>query len=248
MQMFPGWKHLGHKHGHRSCPRKRAAMYAAWFDNPSGDLPATPVGDGANCGQPTHSQPTIDSPTSASPLTQNECTVTSESNNGAICHKEVTAKQGNYKYFSGMTKGHSWPGHKRLASISNCQQGNSKESIQVEESDQTGEGQSHYSNGGVGRQSSPSNSRTLNQHADGESPSTRKPTIASVALLLLIADGVHNFMDGLAIGSGFTHSVSTGVGITLAVFAEEIPHEVNLVLFCKSSLELIYETVAYAGG
>ena len=53
-------------------------------------------------------------------------------------------------------------------------------------------------------------------------------SIASVAYLLLFADGLHNFMDGLAIGSGFTNSVATGVGITLAVLCEEVPHEVHL--------------------
>lgn len=43
---------------------------------------------------------------------------------------------------------------------------------------------------------------------------------------ILVGDGVHNFVDGVAIAASFLVSPSLGVATTLAVVAHEIPHEV----------------------
>ena len=45
----------------------------------------------------------------------------------------------------------------------------------------------------------------------------KKHSIAYIAYLILVADGLHNFIDGLAIGSGFSRGLRTGFGIALAV-------------------------------
>lgn len=45
--------------------------------------------------------------------------------------------------------------------------------------------------------------------------------------LILIADGVHNFLDGLAIGSAFVIDVRLGLVTTAAIAAHEIPQELG---------------------
>ncbi|XP_064603825.1 metal cation symporter ZIP14-like [Liolophura sinensis] len=54
-----------------------------------------------------------------------------------------------------------------------------------------------------------------------------KTRVATVAWMVLIGDAIHNFMDGLAIGAGFTESVLLGLSISIAVICEEIPHELG---------------------
>lgn len=44
-----------------------------------------------------------------------------------------------------------------------------------------------------------------------------------VGYLNLIADGVHNFTDGLAIGAGFTQSINLGFARTYAILLHELP-------------------------
>lgn len=45
--------------------------------------------------------------------------------------------------------------------------------------------------------------------------------------LLLIGDGLHNFIDGLVIAAAFLVSVPLGVGTSVAVIAHEVPQEVG---------------------
>lgn len=45
--------------------------------------------------------------------------------------------------------------------------------------------------------------------------------------LIVIGDTLHNFIDGLAIGAAFLVSPATGIVITLAVAAHEIPQEIG---------------------
>jgi zinc and cadmium transporter len=49
------------------------------------------------------------------------------------------------------------------------------------------------------------------------------PTVS----LVVIGDTVHNFIDGVAIAAGFLVSAPTGIAVTLAVAAHEIPQEVG---------------------
>lgn len=48
-----------------------------------------------------------------------------------------------------------------------------------------------------------------------------------VALMNLIGDGVHNFIDGLVIGASYMASIPVGIATTLAVVLHEIPQEIG---------------------
>ena len=52
--------------------------------------------------------------------------------------------------------------------------------------------------------------------------------ITSVAWMIILGDGIHNFADGIAIGASFTHSLGIGASTSLAVFFHELPHEFGM--------------------
>ena len=56
-----------------------------------------------------------------------------------------------------------------------------------------------------------------------------KIRIASVAYMIIFGDGLHNFVDGLAIGVSFSTSVFQGISTSIAVICEEFPHELGLL-------------------
>lgn len=51
--------------------------------------------------------------------------------------------------------------------------------------------------------------------------------IAPVAYMIIFGDALHNFIDGLSIGSAFTQSILAGVSVSVAVMCEELPHELG---------------------
>ncbi|PIO25714.1 hypothetical protein AB205_0164420, partial [Aquarana catesbeiana] len=51
--------------------------------------------------------------------------------------------------------------------------------------------------------------------------------IATLAWMVIMGDGLHNFSDGLAIGAAFTEGVSSGLSTSVAVFCHELPHELG---------------------
>lgn len=51
--------------------------------------------------------------------------------------------------------------------------------------------------------------------------------IKSYGYLILYADGIHNFTDGVLIGAGWLVSPEIGLTTTLAIVAHEIPHEIS---------------------
>lgn len=55
----------------------------------------------------------------------------------------------------------------------------------------------------------------------------RKATIAPVAWMIIIGDGLHNFIDGLSIGAAFSESIVLGISTSVAVIFEEFPHELG---------------------
>ncbi|XP_060557737.1 zinc transporter ZIP10-like [Ruditapes philippinarum] len=52
-------------------------------------------------------------------------------------------------------------------------------------------------------------------------------SVASVAWMVILGDGIHNFCDGLAIGAAFINSITGGFSTSVAVFCHELPHEIG---------------------
>ncbi len=63
-------------------------------------------------------------------------------------------------------------------------------------------------------------------HHHHEHENGRKTADPNVSLIV-IGDTLHNFIDGIAIAAGFLVSAETGVVVTLAVAAHEIPQEIG---------------------
>ena len=64
-------------------------------------------------------------------------------------------------------------------------------------------------------------------HVDHDCKACKKKKTKPLAYLILIGDGVHNFIDGLVIAASFMVSPLTGVITTLAVALHEIPQEIG---------------------
>lgn len=54
-----------------------------------------------------------------------------------------------------------------------------------------------------------------------------KHSIHQFTYMILIGDSIHNFIDGLAIGSSFLAGIPIGIATTIAVILHEIPHEIG---------------------
>lgn len=55
----------------------------------------------------------------------------------------------------------------------------------------------------------------------------KNTSIATVAWMVIVGDGFHNFSDGLAVGAAFSASLTTGLTTSIAVFCHELPHELG---------------------
>lgn len=55
----------------------------------------------------------------------------------------------------------------------------------------------------------------------------RYSDIGTLAWMITLSDGLHNFIDGLAIGASFTVSVFKGISTSVAILCEEFPHELG---------------------
>ncbi|XP_020568500.1 zinc transporter ZIP10 isoform X1 [Oryzias latipes] len=63
-----------------------------------------------------------------------------------------------------------------------------------------------------------------NCHSDQE---MKDAGIASIAWMVIMGDGMHNFSDGLAIGAAFSANITGGISTSVAVFCHELPHELG---------------------
>ena len=57
----------------------------------------------------------------------------------------------------------------------------------------------------------------------------KSTSIATVAWMVIVGDGFHNFSDGLAVGAAFSVSLTSGLTTAVAVFCHELPHELGKV-------------------
>jgi len=64
-------------------------------------------------------------------------------------------------------------------------------------------------------------------HAHAKPHRHRKKHVHAFTYLNLIGDGVHNFLDGIAIAVSFLTSIELGVIVTFAVILHEIPQEIG---------------------
>ncbi|HFD79095.1 MAG TPA: ZIP family metal transporter [Gammaproteobacteria bacterium] len=65
------------------------------------------------------------------------------------------------------------------------------------------------------------------EHCEVHVPEEHGHHHAAAGTLILIGDGIHNFIDGLLIGAAFLTDIHLGIVTSLAVAAHEIPQEVG---------------------
>ncbi|GMT24077.1 hypothetical protein PFISCL1PPCAC_15374, partial [Pristionchus fissidentatus] len=69
--------------------------------------------------------------------------------------------------------------------------------------------------------------------------------IAAVAWMILFGDGLHNLIDGISIGASFAESMHSGLSISIAVLAEEFPHELGDVAILVASGLTLKQALVY---
>jgi zinc and cadmium transporter len=65
------------------------------------------------------------------------------------------------------------------------------------------------------------------QHCEVHIPEQHGHERAAAGTLILVGDGLHNFIDGILIGAAFLTDIHLGIVTSLAVAAHEIPQEVG---------------------
>lgn len=81
--------------------------------------------------------------------------------------------------------------------------------------------------------------------------------MSSVAWMIVMGDGLHNFTDGMAIGAAFSANIAGGFSTATAVFCHELPHEIGILRkqfiidksFCLVKLsEFLFEFCSFPTG
>lgn len=64
-------------------------------------------------------------------------------------------------------------------------------------------------------------------------------SMSSVAWMVIMGDGLHNFTDGMAIGAAFASSTAGGFSTAVAVFCHELPHELgDFAMLLKAGMSM----------
>jgi len=74
---------------------------------------------------------------------------------------------------------------------------------------------------------------------------TKDTKITSLAWMVIVGDGFHNFTDGLAVGVAYSASLSSGLSTTIAVFCHELPHELGDFAILISNGMSIKQAIIY---
>ncbi|KAJ3078970.1 hypothetical protein HK102_004111 [Quaeritorhiza haematococci] len=83
------------------------------------------------------------------------------------------------------------------------------------------------SSGADGETTTPAALESSSDEKKKESFMTQMRTVKPVAILVMVGDALHNFVDGLAIGASFATSLKLGLATSIAVLLHEIPHELG---------------------
>ncbi|XP_071104811.1 metal cation symporter ZIP14-like [Haliotis cracherodii] len=80
-----------------------------------------------------------------------------------------------------------------------------------------------------------------------------KKQVQTVAWIMLLGDGIHKAVDGLAVGAAYSKSIRTGLSLSIAILCEELPHELGdiaILLHSGMSMKkaLFYNTLSAACG
>jgi zinc transporter 7 len=74
---------------------------------------------------------------------------------------------------------------------------------------------------------------------DDKDPQQKEKKTDRSAILYLVADFLHNFIDGIGIGVAFTINNTLGVTTTIAIAAHELPHEIgDFAILMKKNFSL----------